>query len=100
MLRGTTPTHVFTLPFDTETVKDVQIIYVQGGKEKLTKSKDDCTLDGNEIAVKLTQEETFSFDDGKCVKVQVRVLTQSDDVLISPVMLVECEECLFCEVLQ
>ena len=100
MIRGTTPTHIFTLPFGIETIKTIQIIYAQSGAEKLTKSNEDCMLDGNTVTVKLTQEDTFLFDDGVCVEVQVRVLTNGGDALASRVMRVRCEECLSCEVLQ
>ena len=99
MIKGTTPTHVFTLPFDTEMVKTVQVIYGQGGVVKATKGNEDCTLEGKTVTTKLTQEETFSFVEGSCVEVQIRVLTHSGDVLASHVKRVHCEECLSDEVL-
>lgn len=100
MIKGTTPTHVFTLPFDTGSVKTVQIIYAQSGAVKLTKGNKDCTLDGNKVSVKLTQEDTFLFTFGVRVDIQVRVLTIGGDALASRVTHVLCEDCLSDEVLQ
>lgn len=99
MIKGTTPTHIFTLPFGAETIKTIQIIYAQNGVEKLTKSNADCALEGNSVSVKLTQEDTFAFADDACVEVQVRVLTMGNDALASRVMRVHCHECLSDEVL-
>lgn len=99
MIRGTTPTHIFTLPFGTEIIKTIQVIYAQSGVEKLTKSNGDCVFEGNTVTTKLTQEDTFVFADGECVEVQVRVLTMGNDALASRVMRVHCNECLSDEVL-
>lgn len=100
MIRGTTPTHIFTLPFGIETIKTIQIIYAQNGAEKLTKSNADCTLEGNTVKIRLTQEDTFKFADDVCVEVQVRVLTTGGDALASRVMRVRCHDCLSDEVLE
>lgn len=103
MKRGTTPTHVFTLPFDVGTVKAMQIIYEQkqGEEEAVTlmKSKSDCTLSGNTVTLRLTQEETLKFAYGFPVRIQMRVLTNSDDALTSRIMTVRVEDCLSDEVL-
>ena len=100
MIRGTTPTHTFQLPFGTETIKTIQIAYAQNGNEKLTKGNADCTFEGNVVTCKLTQEDTFKFAHGECVEVQVRVLTLGNDALASRVMRVHCNECLSDEVLK
>ena len=99
MIRGTTPTHRFVLPFDTDMIQTVQIIYAQNDETVLTKGNDDCTFDGNTVSVKLTQQETFLFTEGACVEVQVRVLTTDGDAVASHVMRVHCDECLSSEVL-
>ena len=99
MIKGTTPTHIFKLPFGTETIKTIQIIYAQNGETKLTKGNSDCVFDGNTVTVKLTQEDTFSFADGVYVEIQVRVLLFDGNALASRVMRVRCNECLSDEVI-
>ena len=99
MIRGTTPTHGFVLPFDTDMIQTIQIIYAQNDETVLTKGNDDCTFDGNTASVKLTQEETFLFTEDVPVEVQVRVLTTDGDAMASHVMRVHCDECLSDEVL-
>ena len=99
MIRGTTPTHIFTIPFDTALIADLRISYAQCGKEVVVKTKEDATLDGQTITVKLTQEETFNFDCSKRVFVQVRVLTLGGEAVSSEVMMVSVEQCLNNEVL-
>lgn len=60
MYRGTTPTLRFTLPFDTSTLDAVWVTIAQGGKVIINKEKSDCDLNGNDISVTLTQEETLA----------------------------------------
>lgn len=98
MRRGTTPTHTFTLPFDTGTLSKVRIIYSQGGFPVVT--RDDADLDGNTATLKLTQEETLKFDSSQTVSVQVRVLTVGGDALASDIMRTTAERLLENEVLE
>ena len=95
MIKGTTPTHTFSLPFGTEMIKKIEVVYAQNDAVKLTKESEDCAFDGNTVSVKLTQEDTLVFDEGVCVEIQVRVLTLADDALASNVMRIRCEDCLF-----
>lgn len=90
MIRGTTPTHKFILPFGTEMIKSIEICYAQNNVAVLTKEKDGCSLEDNTVNVKLTQEETLKFAEGVCAEVQVRVLTMGGDALASPIMRVHC----------
>lgn len=100
MKRGTTPTHIFTLPFDTETVKTARIIYSQSNEVIFVKTGDQLTLDGDTITVKLTQEDTLAFDCKKNVEIQVRVLTHSGDAMASDIEQVSPYRCLEDEVLK
>lgn len=61
MYRGTTPTHIFTLPFNVEQLKKVEITYEQLGQIILQKTETDCTLEGKIIRLELTQEESRLF---------------------------------------
>lgn len=99
MIRGTTPTHTFTLPFDASLVAKCKIIYAQDEVEIFHKNTEDCVLSGTTIATKLTQEETFMLDCHKCVDIQVRVLTTTGDALASVPKKVGVAKCLDNEVL-
>jgi hypothetical protein len=100
VIRGTTPTHIFALPFDTETLKELKIIYAQDENIILEKTIKHCSLTDNTAIVKLTQEETLLFDCHKFVQIQVRVLTKNGDALASEIEHVRVGKCLESEVLQ
>ena len=100
MIRGTTPTHIFRLPFSVLTIKDVRIIYAQKDEQILVKETADCSLEGNQISVTLTQEETFKFDCSKCVQIQLRVLTTGGQALASQIKHIDVEKCLDSEVME
>ena len=99
MIRGTTPTHQFTLSFDTDRLRCVRIIYAQNDEIVLAKDTDDCTLDGPTITVTLSQEETFRFDCKEFAQIQVRVLTRANESLVSPIIKEKIEKCLDSEVM-
>ena len=99
MIRGTTPTHVFTLPFDTSDIKEVLITYAQNTYTKkdnvlFEKKTADCVFGKNEILVNLTQEETFMFECKATAQVQVRILTTAGKALASDVLNIPVETCL------
>ena len=100
MMRGTTPTHTFNIPFDVDCVVETKVIYSQGDKQVLSKGTEDCALVGNTISVTLTQEETFLFDSGKKLKIQLRVLTKEGEALASHIILADVDQCLDEEVLK
>jgi hypothetical protein len=100
MIRGTTPTHVFTLPFDTALIREIKIIYAQNDNVVLEKKLAQCTLKGDTATVKLTQEETLLFNCHEYVQIQVRVLTLSGDALASTIERVSVGKCLENEVLK
>lgn len=100
MIRGTTPVHTFTIPFDTGNVESAKVIYTQGDEQILCKKTTECSMSGNTISVMLTQEETFLFDCSKHCKVQLRVLTKDGVALASHIVTVNVHTCLDDEVLQ
>lgn len=100
MIRGTTPTHTFNIPFDTSLVDEVKITYAQDDEIIFFKSTSDCTLEGTTISVTLTQEDTFRFDCKKSVEIQIRILTLGGDVLTSIPEKVRVGKCLDNEVLE
>ena len=100
MYQGTTPTHVFTLPFDVSKIKELKITYEQSGKEVLSKKKADCTLDGKTATVVLTQDDTFKFEQYTPLNIQVRVLTMNGEALSSDIITVQVSRALDSEVLE
>ena len=89
MVRGTTPTHVFSkLPVMRNEIQEIWITYLQGGKPILTKDINDVTFEDDTVeqtctaTVKLTQEDTLAFTSGPA-SVQVRLLLTDDTALAS-----------------
>lgn len=85
MRQGTTPTHTFTLPISVELIKTVEITYAQGGKVVLRKSNADVNLEGNEVSLRLTQADTFSFDATVPAEIQIRLLLTDGNVPDTPI---------------
>lgn len=100
MMRGTTPTHTFTMPVEGAVLKNVRIIYAQNEKRILVKEGSDCKIEGNTVTVKLSQADTFLFDCKKPVEIQLRALTHGGDALNSEIMKESVERCLDNEVIQ
>lgn len=100
MIRGTTPTHIFHLKIDTSTIKELRITYVQYSKTLVEKSEKDVTMEGSEIRLKLTQEETLKFSRSTPVRIQLKVLTTDNTVLACPVKELPVDDILNEEVLE
>lgn len=94
MRQGTTPTHNFTIPFGVSSIKEVMVLYAQDDTVIVRKNTEDCTMVGNVVSVKLSQEDTFKFDHKKNVQIQIRVLTTTDDALLSDIKVVDVQKCL------
>lgn len=99
MIRGTTPTHIFNLSIETDTIKAVRITYEQFSKVVLEKTESDVTMEGKAIKLKLTQEETLRFRNGYAVSFQMKILTNDGVVMACPVKTISVEEILNEEVL-
>ena len=82
MIRGTTPTLKFTIPFDTDLLEEAFVTMVQNDKIIVEKRLSDCTVDKRKLSVRLTQEETLQFPAPAIAQVQLRVLT-TDDVALA-----------------
>lgn len=85
MIRGTTPTHIFTLPFNVDDVKRLVITYAQQCEPLVEKTLEDCELSENKVKVKLTQEDTLRLNNQLPVEIQIRVLTKDNTALASRV---------------
>lgn len=100
MRRFTTPTHIFTLPFDTSIISKVRVIYAQSEAIVFVKEKNNCKTSGNTLRVTLTQEETAMLDCKKnFVEIQMHILTEDGASLVSKPLKVAVEKCFDTEVL-
>lgn len=95
---GSTPINTFDIPYKAEQVKDIEIVYKQGGKDRIFKRKSDIELTDYLAKVELSQEDTFNLDDSTRVQIQLRVKDNQDKVIPSDIIVVSVEECLFDEV--
>lgn len=71
--RYTTPTHIFTVPFDTGTISMLAVIYKQDDKVVLVKDLSDCELGDKTVSCCLTEAETALFSATPQVQIQIRV---------------------------
>lgn len=97
MIKGTTPTLHFNLPIETNLIKAAEIVlqYVDNAKTVTIERKmEDCNVGEKSIAAVLTQEETLALPAPALAKVQIRVKTEDDLVLASPVFDVTVKELL------
>lgn len=99
MIRGTTVTHTFNVDLKASEIKELKVTYSQGGRIVLFRKLADCEVTDNTIVVKLLQEDTFKFDSSKHVNIQIRVLTNDDQVSSTPILTVSVGACLDNEVL-
>ena len=89
MIRGTTPTLEFTIPFDTDLLAEVWVTLSQNNEILIDKHLEDCSREGNLISVKLTQEETLELDCDCITEIQLRVKTREGEALASDIMTVD-----------
>ena len=73
VIRGTTPTHEFELPYPKELIENIRIVYGQNKKAIFTKTEYDCTIENEKILVDLIQEETFLFSPRRNVEIEIRI---------------------------
>lgn len=100
MTRGSTPTHTFQLPIETSTIKKLLITYEQLGRTVLEKTEEDVRMEGKTVCLKLTQTEAFQFKENHSVKLQIKILTNTGDLLPSKVFRISVDEILNEEVLE
>ena len=88
MYRVTTPYHTFTLPIQTSQCKIIQVTYEQNQTQLVKQYENETlpsgmTLDGKNVIIRLTQDETKGFAEAAGVLAQVRVLTNANDAYAS-----------------
>lgn len=86
MIRGTTPTLEFVIPFDTGQIAEAFVTLSQNGKVLVDKPLSDCACNENKLTVKLTQEETLKLQCDCITEIQIRARTISGDAVASNIM--------------
>ncbi len=85
MIRGTTPTLEFTIPFDTELLAEAYVTLAQNREVIIDKKLSDCECSGNVITVKLTQEDTLKLQCNCLAEVQIRARTIDGNAVASDI---------------
>ena len=86
MIRGTTPTLEFFLPFNAGVLAKAYITFEQNGAVVLEKTLEECVCSGEKITLKLTQEDTLKLKSGSFSEIQIRAKTQAGEALASNIM--------------
>lgn len=86
MIRGTTPTLEFILPFDTRTIAEAYVTFAQNSEIVLDKKMEECACDGEKLTLCLTQKDTLAFCVGKVIEIQLRVRTIDGEALASNII--------------
>lgn len=71
-IRGTTPSIIFTLPFNVSEIKNCEVYFGQNDELIITKAMEDCSLSENHLTVTLTQEDTLLLSDDSKLQIQLR----------------------------
>lgn len=94
MIRGTTPTLEFMLPFETQTLAEAYITIAQQNSTVIEKNLAECTSEGSKITVTLSQEETLKLNSGMKAEIQIRCRTTEGEVLASNIIIINADRIL------
>lgn len=98
MYQGTTPTLVLTV--GEEQLDDCTCyVTLRQSVKKITKSGSELVVSGNEIAVRLTQQDTLSLMPGRC-EIQVRWIDASGNAGETDKEEIEVTEALLKEIIE
>ena len=86
MIRGTTPTLEFVIPFDTSQLAEAFVTLSQNESVVLDKALEECSCNENKLSVKLTQEETLKLQCDCITEIQIRARTIAGDAIASNIM--------------
>ena len=87
MIRGTTPTLEFVLPFAVTSADKIWITFSQKGKEVFTIETQDCKINETVIQVVLTQQQTLKLLSETTLEIQIRLLTDTGVAMASQIIL-------------
>ncbi len=85
MRRGSTPTFCFRLPEKASFFSEIDIIFVQNGKEILQVDKSRLTEEDQEVSFTMTVEESLSFAPSLTAELQLRLVDTEGNVWISEI---------------
>ena len=94
MIRGTTPTLEFDIPFATDQLVGAYVTLSQNGNVVIDKALDECNCNENKLSVKLTQEETLKLQCNCITEIQLRAKTMDGEALASNIIHVNTERIL------
>ena len=94
MRRGTTPTLTFHMPIDPALCEAISVALAQGKTLVLEKTKKDCQINGFDIKVHLSQEDTLALSADRRTEIQLRAKTMDGDCLASDIFVVATERLL------
>lgn len=88
MIRGTTPTLMFTTPYTASQVMSGYITFTMRGDVVLDipVSDDSVVISDNAISLTLTQQQTLSFQSKATSLVQLRLVLDDDSVVASNII--------------
>ena len=72
MIRGTTPTIKLRFPIEVSNITKIRIYFKQGSETLYVKDEDDCTFDGYDVLLRLTEDETYQLSPKKRVEITAR----------------------------
>lgn len=90
MIRGTTPTLEFSLPFDTAELAEAYVTFAQRGRIRLDIPLAQCEEDGSILRVRLTQEQTLALTAQADVEIQIRCRDTVGNATASEIVRVDC----------
>lgn len=94
MIRGTTPTLQFSLPFNPELLSVLYVTISQKDAVVIEKDLAACEIDGQRVTCRLTQKDTLKLNVKRPVDIQVRAKTSNGDALASRIFTVSAERIL------
>lgn len=89
IIRGTTPTLEFVIPFATDMLAEAYVTLTQDGTVLVDKPLDECHCDGDQLSVKLTQEETLKLQCDCITEIQIRAKTLGGEAIASQIIRVQ-----------
>lgn len=94
MIRGTTPTLEFIIPFDTGQLAEAFVSLSQNEVVIIDKALTECQCNGDKLIVRLTQEETLKLECDIVTEIQIRARTLEGEAIASQIIKVNTERIL------
>lgn len=88
LIRGTTPTLEFELPFPVDQLAEAFVTISQRGAVVIDKPLVDCECSEKKLIVRLTQEETLTLQCDCMSEIQIRARTLQGEAIASNIMAV------------